>query len=461
MPPRLSLRRSVLILALAAVGVLPRVAHAQGQEDFFDDTQLQEVRLVVNTRDWQTLKELADENTYYPADMTWKGVTTRNIGIRSRGSGTRNGIKPGLRVDFNRYLTNQTFLGMKAVILDNAYSDPSTIRESVAMKLFAKMGLPVPREAHARLYVNNEYVGVYVLVESIDRTFINRVYGDAEANTEQGGFLYEYKWLYNWYFNYLGSDLATYAALFRPQTRDTDAISTLFSPIEGMIRTINESADQDFTASVGKYLDLQEVVKYLGVETFTVEWDGLAGNWTVNNFYLYRFRSTNVAELIPWDKDHAFTFIEIPIMYRLDTNVLTSRALADPALRQLFYDTLNQLADYADSTDPANPDDPRGWLEREIQRQADLVAPAVAEDTLFPFTADEHQADVDYLLLFARTRTAYLRCDIARTQDPDSGLVCEGLSAPAATAAASAAKTGAAGTSRVSKNTTRRQNSSY
>src|SRR5262249_11286535 len=149
-----------------------------------------------------------------------------------------------------------------------------------------------------------------------------------------------------------------------------------------------------------------------------VEWDGLAGNWTVNNFYLYRFRSNGIAQLIPWDKDHAFTFIEIPIMYRLDTNILTSRALADPGLRQTFYDTLLQLAAIADEPDP---NDPRGWLEREFERQANLVAPAIAEDPVFPFTPEEHQADVDYLLLFARTRSAYVRCDIARTQDPTIG----------------------------------------
>lgn len=415
--PRLALVLSTLIISAVA----PGVARAQLPDDFFDDTQLQELRLTINTQDWQTLKEKADENTYYPATMIWKNVTVRNIGIRSRGSGTRNGTKPGLRIDINRYLTNQTFLGMKAVILDNAYSDPSTIRESVSMKLFARMGLPAPREAHTRLYINNEYAGLYIIVESIDRTFIERLYGAAEGNTETGGYLYEYHWVFNWYFDYLGPTYESYAGIFRPQTHDTESITTIYQPIEQMIRTINESADQDFAASVGKYLDLQEVMKYLGVETFTVEWDGLAGNWTVNNFYLYRFRAGGVAQLIPWDKDHAFTFIEIPIMTRLDQNVLTRRALAVPALQQTFLDTLTQLADIADQPDP---NDPRGWLEREFARQAALVAPAIAEDTLAPFTLEEHQADVDYLLQFARSRSAYVRCEVARTQDPSIETPC-------------------------------------
>jgi glutathione S-transferase len=76
-------------------------------------------------------------------EMLWRGLTARNVGIRSRGNTTRNAIKPGLRVDFNRYLANQEFLGLKALALDNAYSDVSLVRESVSMKVFNKLG-PYP-----------------------------------------------------------------------------------------------------------------------------------------------------------------------------------------------------------------------------------------------------------------------------------------------------------------------------
>jgi hypothetical protein len=452
MRSHLALRRpGVCVFLLAAFcGLAPAVAHAQLQDDFFNDTTLQEVRLVVNSNDWQTLKTLADENTYYPADMTWKNVTVRNIGIRSRGSGTRNGVKPGLRIDFNRYLTNQTFLDMKAVILDNGYSDPSTIHESVAMKMYAGVGLPTVREAHVRLYVNNEYVGIYIIVESVDRTFITRLFGADEGNTELGGFLYEYKWLYYWYLDYPGPDLATYAGLFRPQTRDTAAVSTLFSPLEAMIRTINQASDDDFAAAVGQYLDLQEFMKYIAVEQFTAEWDGFAGNWATNNFYLYRFRQNNITQIIPWDKDHAFTFIDVPVTFRLDQNVLTRRALAVPALRQVFFDTLLQLATMAEATDP---NDPRGWLEREVDRQYKLIAPALADDPYMPFTIDQAGTDAEFLLQFAHDRAAFVRCDVARTQDPS---LDQGCTVPPQTTDSSPA-----GSRTVSKNATPQEKTSY
>src|SRR5262249_40258118 len=149
---------SLLVMGLLVYFLSSGIAHAAGtQDDFFNDATLQDVHLNLNALDWQSLKEHDDENTYYPADLTWNDVTVRNVGIRSRGKGTRNGIKPGLRVDINRYLTNLLFLNMKAVILDNAYSDSTLIRESVTMKMFARMNVPAPREAHMRLFVNNEY----------------------------------------------------------------------------------------------------------------------------------------------------------------------------------------------------------------------------------------------------------------------------------------------------------------
>ena len=193
-----------------AVCLLAAAAGASAQSDqdaFFDGRVLQDVRLSIRPADWQTLKDTYDENTYYPADFTWRGQTARNVGIRSRGTGTRNGIKPGLRVDFNRYLSNQEFAGLKAVELKNMYTDASLVRETVAMQLYARFGLAVPREAHARLFVNDVFAGVYVIVESIDRMFVARTFGDAEASLEHGGYLFEYKWQFPYGFEDLGADL--------------------------------------------------------------------------------------------------------------------------------------------------------------------------------------------------------------------------------------------------------------
>jgi len=406
-------RGSGLLLGVLFLCASANVAVAQTSDDFFNDAVLQEVRIVISSRDWQTLKAHPDENTYYPADLTWSGVTVRNIGIRSRGGATRNGIKPGLRVDVNRYITNQEFLGLKAFALDNMYSDSSLVRESVTMKMFEKMKLPASREAHARVYVNNEYAGAYVIIEAIDRTFVDRMFGAEEANVESGGYLFEYQWTSPYYLEYLGPGLEAYAALFKPQTRETDSLVNIYAPIEEMIRTINESSDDDFAAAVGQHLDLRLFMKYLATETFMVEWDGLVGFAGMNNFNLYRSRS-GLSQLIPKDKDASLANLDDSVILRFDSNVLVRRAMQVPALREAYLEALRQCVVLAG--EPAS-DDARGWLEREVERQTTLVTPAIADDPVFPYSFDEFLSMTGTLIEFAQRRAPYVDCQVTQMDD--------------------------------------------
>jgi spore coat protein CotH len=407
-----------LVLTMAFFAASPSsTAAVPTQDNFFSDATLQEIRLVLSSRDWQALKERFGENTYYPADLTWNDMTVRNVGIRSRGSATRNGVKPGLRVDINRYVTNQEFLGLKAFILDNMFGDTSLVRESVTMKMFAKMQLPAPREAYARVYVNNEYAGAYVLIESIDRTFIERVFGRQEGNVESGGYLLEYQYHYPYYFEYPGPGLEAYVQLFRPQTRETDSVVNIYGPLEDMIRTINESSDGEFAAAAGKFLDVDLVMKYLAVESFMVEWDGLTGFAGANNFYLYRMRQGGKSLFLPKDKDASLAFVDAPATHRFDENVLVRRLIMVPDLRQAYLEALKQCILLAGEP---GPDDPRGWLEREVERQTSVVRPAIAEDPVYPYSFEDFSAAVDLLTEFAQRRASFVSCDVAQMEGLNS-----------------------------------------
>ena len=154
---RTSPRFAAALLGLTLLTAGASTAHAQTDAELFDPSVLHDLRLWINTRDLAALREQAATNTYYPADLEWRGIRVRSVGIRSRGNGSRNATKLGLRVDFNRYVSGQQFLGLRSVVLDNLWQDPSMVREHVAMALFAQLGQPSSRESFARLFINNEY----------------------------------------------------------------------------------------------------------------------------------------------------------------------------------------------------------------------------------------------------------------------------------------------------------------
>ena len=388
-------------------------------EGFFDDTILHDIHITINSRDWTSLREHFLENTYYPCDFKWNEITVRNIGIRSRGTGSRSGQKPGLRVDFDRYTTDQKFLGLKSVILRNNTQDETGMRERISMLMFRRMNMIAERESHARLYINNAYFGLYTIVESIDKTFLTKRFN------EDGGHLYEYSFdnaaeiPFN--FGYPGPDPALYTPVpFKPETLETDPQGEV---IERMFWTINVAGDAIWRTAMEEFLDLKKFIRHLAIENFLAEEDGLTGDYGPNNFYIYRFVNTNRFQLIPWDKSNTFWEDPFYSIFRNITdgpenrrNQLVLRAMRDAELRELYRTTLLEAADSA-----LGPPEPRqnaasetlGWLEAEVEYEYQQIRLADALDTAKIHSNGQFEDGVEQLRSFARLRSEQVRLQVA------------------------------------------------
>lgn len=393
------------LLAAAVVVATAGGAAAQTADDFFSPDTLQRVDLWLNSSDWAKLKAAFQENTYYPADVTWNGQTVRNVGIRSRGLGSRSGTKPGLRVDFDRYSTSQTFLGLKSFVLDNLTQDPSGVKETVAMRFFSRMGIPAPRETHTRLYVNGAYAGLYALVESVDKTMMGRVFGSIGDDVQNDGYLFEYNYVLGspWRFGYEGADLAAYKQRFDIKTNESHGDVAIWGPIEELVRLVNTTAADSFEQVVGARVDLPAFVRYLAVQNFVAQNDGFTGYDGMNNFYFYRLEDSDRHVFIAWDEDNAFLAPDFQLTTRLDDNVLSRATLQVPAFTSLYYSVLDEAASSASD-----------WLAAEIARQLQMIAEAMREDTVKPYTDAEHDAAREAMLAFGPARVSYVRCEVAK-----------------------------------------------
>jgi len=419
--------RQALTMMLVALTVMAATSRTQTQvvppaldptAEFFDDSVLHDLKIWINTRDWETLKTNFLSNAYYPADIQWRTTTVRNVGIRSRGNGSRSGFKPGLRVDMDRYDSTQKFLGLKSFVLRNNVQDPSQLHEWLSMRFFQRMGLPAPRESFARVFVGNEYVGLYTIVESVDKSFLTRQYG------ENDGYLYDYDYPATaapYYFEDRGRDPATYVPLpFKPETNETNPRPEV---IADMVRAINTSSPAVARTAINEYIDLPQFIRHVATEVFLADQDGFLGNWGMNNFFMYRPESANQFRLIVWDKSQAFDGPAYPIWHNItnvpeaNRNRLMSRALESPDLRALYLDTLLEAGRSASEVVlEVAPGDLRGWLEREIDRGYTLINASVLTDPLKPYTNDEFIAAVEAMRFFARERTAFVNAEVAASR---------------------------------------------
>jgi spore coat protein CotH len=417
---------SFLILAVS-----PQ-SFSQTSDDLFNGDVLHEIRIYIDPTDWNTfhvtnftcedqdiealegqvISPLLRIECHFPIEFHWffngQDITGPQVAISSHGKGSRSNIKPSFKIEFSRYESRNTFLGLNNLVLRADTQDASLMHERVAMTLFRKLGIPAPREAHARVFVNDSYAGVYTIVEEVDPAFLQRNFGQSD------GYLYAYEWVMVWAFGYLGDDPSKYSPLpFKPEN---NLLNLDPGPIEEMVRTINQAPDAQFTSAVGQYIDLNAFFRELAAENFVAEQDGIIGNYTINNLYLYRFQNSIQSFFIPWDKSNAFWSLDWDIFHNFQNNVLTQRALnVAPDLIGLYRDTLRQLADIAGG--------PGGWLEQEILKESQQIRQAVYADTLklcdqtatgylHPCTNDEFDADVARLLQFAEQRADGVRAQL-------------------------------------------------
>ena len=392
---------------LLGVGQGPQTTSADA---FFDDTLVHEIWLNLNSKDWQSLKDHYLEDTYYPADFRWGNQVVRNAGIRSRGTGSRSGIKPGLRVDFDRYTTDQKFLGLKSFVLRNNTQDASNMHERLSMLLFRRMGLLASREAHTKLYINTQYAGLYTIVESIDKAFLKRTL------KEDGGYLFKYDNSTPYYFEDRGSRPEAYVPLpFKPETHEDDPRPEF---IVDLVQTINH-ANAMFRTAIADYLDLTKFIRYVAVEKFLADEDGFLSEYGgMSNFYFYRFENNKLFTFIAWDKSEAFKGgVWYPILHNITdvpsaySNRLLERALSSRDLYDLYLDTLMECVRSAGEVQAGSADE-RGWLEREVEREYQQIRDAALSDPEKPDSNEAFEQAVSELSAFARHRGVFVTSEV-------------------------------------------------
>ena len=187
-----------------------------------------------------------------------------------------------------------------------------------------------------------------------------------------------------------------------------------------------QSSDAAFESAISEYLDLRAFLLEIAAEAYLADYDGIIGDFGLNNFYLYRLKDTNRFHFLPWDKSQAFSSPDRPPFIHMAGNVLSRRSLAITPLRDAFISNLQNAGLAAGG--------PGGWLEQEIIRAYLQIVDAARQDTnklcdndrsgnLRPCSNNEFEAAVADMIVFARQRNSVIDQEIhnALGRFPTSG----------------------------------------
>ncbi len=302
-------------VAFLACLLLVRVGLAEDpgpkQADFFATEVVQDIQLEVKPADLERLAAALPERVYVPARFRWRGQVIDRVGLRYKGNSSsqpRQRHKRGFLVKFPEYVKGQRFLGLRRVALDNGVQFGSLFSERIITDILGELGVPASRSNYARVSLNGKYMGVYVNVERIDKTFLaNRLNdaGGALFKVHTGGPGAD--------FRYIGEDPLTYAKAFEIKAGEP---RVQMSDLVGFIREIRDAPDKDFAARLRKVFDVDAFTWQMGVLLLAGAFDQYTGLGP-HNYYLHRDTKTGRWRYLTWDLDVGFAdhaFGRVPVI---------------------------------------------------------------------------------------------------------------------------------------------------
>lgn len=121
------------------------------------------------------------------ARFRYRGETWNEVAIRLKGHRSMRTLdqKPSFKVQFDRY-RKQRFLGLRSITLNGMVEDPTLVREALGYRLYREVGVPAPDTGYARVALDGQPLGVYLLLESVDQEFLDRRFGDHDGDMYEG-----------------------------------------------------------------------------------------------------------------------------------------------------------------------------------------------------------------------------------------------------------------------------------
>lgn len=339
---------------------------------WFNALAMQEVRLEITAAAINALRR--DPTTYVEAgvtliagDGTVKPVHYDTIGVRLKGSSSyrpwTGNNKVALKFKLNEFVQGQKYGNLERITLNNETGDPAMAREVINYHFWSVAGQMASRASYARLYVNDEYYGLYTNVEAVDDHFLEHRYVDATGDLWEGNNSADFNRRSLQYFELVHG---------KGDTAALQAVSTTL-----------QSAD-DVLADVGAVVDMNQFLDFWAYRIVGGDQDGYP--YHINDYYVYDDPTTGLFQFMPWGVDESWdtSLYWSSVSGTMATTCMQDSACVD-ALRQHVEGALEQyraadLSTFADQmftlSAAAMTEDPRmEWSVASVEEaRAELAS---------------------------------------------------------------------------------------
>lgn len=439
-------------------------------ESLFDTGYVHEINVEISEDDWKDLLENPLEKTKYKANVTIDGNRVENVSFATKGNTSLSQVassdsdRYSFKINFGKYDKGQTYQGLDKLNLNNIMSDATYMKDYLSYMIMREAGVSAPLTSYAALSINGELHGLYIAIENVSDSFLERNGQSAD------GTLYKPE---SDMMNNAGKGEAPQDDMQPPTNEDSsvempqngmqppqgngqppqgdmqpptnedggvempqgdmqppqggdtkgsdlvytddnrDSYSFIFDNEEN---DVSEDDEQQLIAAIKalnsgenieQYWDMDEVIRYFAAHNFVLNYDSYTGTM-LHNYYLYE--NDGKVSVYPWDYNLAFggfqggTDATSAVNWAIDSPLSGATEENRP-----LWNAVVSNEEYLEKYHQVYSELLRNFFENgkcteEIERVYNMIRPYVEKDPTAFYTLDRFDTAVNTLKAFCEKR---------------------------------------------------------
>lgn len=172
----------IAALLLLSVGDAAGAGSALGYEDkLFDASVVHTIDITMD--DWEGFIAGCEDEEYVLCDVSIDGETYKNVGIRAKGNTSLSNVSAlgssrySFKLEFDHYDDTISYHGLDKLSLNNIIQDNTYMKDFLCYQMMAAFGADAPLCSYCYITVNGSDWGLYLAVEGVEESFLQRNYG--------------------------------------------------------------------------------------------------------------------------------------------------------------------------------------------------------------------------------------------------------------------------------------------
>ena len=366
---------ALIVAALLASGQtlgIESAGNEMGYESLLFDTSA--VHTVdIEMEDWDSFIETCENEEYSACTVTIDGEKYANVAIRAKGNTSLSTVasmgsqRYSFKIEFDHYDDSLLYHGLDKLCLNNLIQDNTMMKDYLTYRMMNAFGVSSPLCSFVFITVNGEDWGLYLAVEGVEESFLQRNYGnnygdlykpdsmsmgggrgngagfdpedmmerleermqqagrDTAADVQEPAQGERPDWgqmpdpgqmpelpegeMPSGRMGGMGGGMGSDDVKLRYIDDDPESYSNLFDSAKTDVTTADQNRLIQSLESLSAYenleavLDIDQVLRYFVVHNFVVNGDSYTGSM-IHNYYLYE--EDGRLSMIPWDYNLAF-----------------------------------------------------------------------------------------------------------------------------------------------------------